>query len=152
MGDDLNRIERLRRQVRMNPASIAFAALADEYRRAGRHDDAVETCRLGLQRHPSYLTPRVTLARSLAALGRFDEARAELVRVLRQEPGNPAGRQAQHEIEALEMRALSSAACPQPDTNDTNAVGALQALEHFLAAVRRVRQSRREDGSRADHP
>ena len=52
---DTARIEELRRRVQMDPASIAFAALAEEYRRAGQFDDAIATCRTGLQRHPAYL-------------------------------------------------------------------------------------------------
>ena len=59
------RIEELRRRVQMDPASIAFAALAEEYRRQGRHEEAIQTCRGGLQRHPSYLSARVTLGRPM---------------------------------------------------------------------------------------
>ena len=55
---DNPRIEELRRRVQADPASIAFAALAEEFRRAGRYQDAIETCRTGLQRHPSYLSAR----------------------------------------------------------------------------------------------
>ena len=58
---DNPRIEELRRRVQADPASIAFAALAEEFRRAGRYHEAIETCRTGLQRHPSYLSARVTL-------------------------------------------------------------------------------------------
>ena len=42
-------------------ASIAFAQLAEEYRRAAMFQDAVDTCRAGLAIHPSYLSARVTL-------------------------------------------------------------------------------------------
>ena len=59
------RIEELRRRVDIDPASIAFAALAEEYRRAGQFEDAVETCRSGLRRHPAYVSARVTLGRAL---------------------------------------------------------------------------------------
>ena len=84
------RIEELRRRVQMDPASIAFAALAEEYRRAGQYDDAVATCRAGLQRHPAYLSARVTLGRALLEMGRFDDARVELEHVLRIAPENLA--------------------------------------------------------------
>jgi tetratricopeptide (TPR) repeat protein len=84
------RIEELRRRVQMDPASIAFAALAEEYRRMGRHDEAVATCRAGLQRHPAYLSARVTLGRALLEMGRYDEARVELDHVLRAAPENLA--------------------------------------------------------------
>jgi tetratricopeptide (TPR) repeat protein len=89
MADNL-RIEELRRRVQMDPASIAFAALAEEYRRAGRFEDAVATCEAGLLRHPAYLSARVTLGRALVELGRYDEARAQLEQVLRVAPENLA--------------------------------------------------------------
>ena len=84
------RIEELRRRVLADPASIAFAALAEEFRRIGRYDDAVQTCRTGLQRHPAYLSARVTLGRALIETGDFDGAREELETVLRTAPENLA--------------------------------------------------------------
>ena len=95
---DTARIEELRRRVQMDPASIAFAALAEEYRRARRFDDAIATCRTGLQRHPAYLSARVTLGRSLLEIGRYDEARQELEHVLRVAPENLAAIRALAEI------------------------------------------------------
>jgi tetratricopeptide (TPR) repeat protein len=87
---DTPRIEELRRRVLMDPASIAFAALAEEYRKQGRFDEAIETCTAGLQRHPAYLSAHVTLGRALLEVGRFDEAREELEHVLRVAPENLA--------------------------------------------------------------
>src|ERR1051326_4654548 len=84
------RIEELRRRVEADPASIAFAALAEEYRRLGRHDEAVETCLAGLQRHPAYLSARVTLGRALLETGDFDSAREQFEMVLRSAPENIA--------------------------------------------------------------
>jgi len=84
------RIEELRRRVHLDPASIAFAALAEEFRRMGRHEEAIETCRAGLQRHPAYLSARVTLGRALIETGDYDAAREELETVLRSAPENLA--------------------------------------------------------------
>ncbi len=131
---DNPRIEELRRRVQADPASIAFAALAEEYRRAGRYKEAIETCRTGLQRHPSYLSARVTLGRSLVQITQFDEAREVLEHVLRAAPENLAAIRALAEIherqgetpEALEQyrvalhvatqEAEAAAAAPQPPT------------------------------------
>ena len=87
---DNRRIEDLRRRVQLDPASIAFAALAEEYRRSGQFENAIATCQAGLQRHPAYISARVTLGRSLLELQRFDEARQELENVLRVAPENLA--------------------------------------------------------------
>jgi tetratricopeptide (TPR) repeat protein len=76
------RIEELRRRVQSDPASIAFAQLAEEYRRAGNYEEAVATCRAGLEIHPGYLSARVTLGRSLIELKDLDAAETELSYVL----------------------------------------------------------------------
>ena len=84
------RIEELRRRVQADPASIAFAALAEEFRRVGRYEDAIETCRTGLTRHPAYLSARVTLGRALIETGDYTGAQEELETVLRSAPENLA--------------------------------------------------------------
>jgi tetratricopeptide (TPR) repeat protein len=87
---DQSRLEELRRRVEKDPSSIAFAQLAEEYRRAGRFREAVDTCRAGLAIHPGYLSARVTLGRALMKLDRLDEAQAELERVRQSAPENLA--------------------------------------------------------------
>src|SRR5579872_6308994 len=85
---DSQRIEDLRRRVQKDPASIAFAQLAEECRRAGHLQEAVETCRAGLAIHPGYLSARVTLGRALLELNELDDALAELELVLKGAPEN----------------------------------------------------------------
>jgi tetratricopeptide (TPR) repeat protein len=87
---DNPRIEELRRRVQSDPASIAFAALAEEYRRAGQHEEAIATCKAGLRRHPAYLSAHVTLGRALIEVGQYEEAREELEHVLKVAPENLA--------------------------------------------------------------
>jgi tetratricopeptide (TPR) repeat protein len=101
---DNPRIEELRRRVLADPASIAFAALAEEYRRVGNYAGAIETCRVGLQRHPSYLSARVTLGRALMETGQFEEARTELERVLKSAPENLAAIRGLAEIHERQAR------------------------------------------------
>jgi len=92
------RIEELRRRVQKDPASIAFAQLAEEYRRAGVYDEAIAICRAGLQTHPSYLSARVTLGRALIELNDLDNAEAELQYVLQHASENLAAIRALAEI------------------------------------------------------
>src|SRR6476660_9801133 len=92
------RIEELRRRVQADPASIAFAALAEEFRRVGRYEEAIETCRTGLQRHPAYLSARVTLGRALIETGDFEAARGELETVLHSAPENRAATRGRAQI------------------------------------------------------
>lgn len=87
---DNPRIAELRRRVDKDPTSIAFAQLAEEYRRMGDYKEAVKTCRDGLARHPGYVSAQVTLGRALVELGEYDEARKELEAVVRIAPDNLA--------------------------------------------------------------
>ncbi|MGD9903838.1 MAG: tetratricopeptide repeat protein, partial [Vicinamibacterales bacterium] len=93
-----SRIDDLRRRVDADPASIAFAQLAEEYRRAGQTEEAVRVCREGLTRHPGYLSARVTLGRALLDLGQLDDARAELAFVVGEAPENLAAIRGMAEI------------------------------------------------------
>ena len=93
MAGDNPRVQELRRRVQADPASIAFAQLAEECRRSGSTEEAVDICRAGLAYHSDYLSARVTLGRALVELGRLDEAHTELSLVLAQAPDNlPANR------------------------------------------------------------
>jgi tetratricopeptide (TPR) repeat protein len=93
-----SRIVELRRRVQADPASIAFAQLAEEYRRAGDLREAVRWCRAGLEHHPSYLSARVTLGRALLDLGMLDDAARELDIVLRGAPDNLSALRARADI------------------------------------------------------
>jgi tetratricopeptide (TPR) repeat protein len=85
---DEARIEALRKRLQKDPGSIAFAQLAEEYRRAGRFRDAIDVCRAGLARHPGYLSARVTFGRALLEVGDVESAERELNDVLRVAPDN----------------------------------------------------------------
>jgi tetratricopeptide (TPR) repeat protein len=82
------RIDALRKRLQKDSGSIAFAQLAEEYRRAGRFQEAIDVCQAGLARHPGYLSARVTLGRALLEIGDIDGAQRELNDVLRVAPDN----------------------------------------------------------------
>ena len=79
-------IQRLEERVARDPASLAFAQLADLYRKAGRMQDAVAVCRQGLTRYPQYTTARLILAKTWLSEERFDDAAAEIRAVLEHNP------------------------------------------------------------------
>src|SRR3954466_10299198 len=125
---DSQRIEDLRRRVQKDPASIAFAQLAEELRRAGGYDESVQVCRAGLELHPGYLSARVTLGRALIELNDLDTARGELEHVLKSAPENLAAIRGLAEIhhrrgalaEALaQYRAALALARNDPDLQQT---------------------------------
>jgi tetratricopeptide (TPR) repeat protein len=120
---DESRIEALRTRLHHDPASIAFAQLAEEYRRAGRFEEAIEVCRAGLARHPGYLSARVTLGRALFEVGEVESAYQELADVTRVAPENLSAVRALAEVrrrqgefpEALEQfKAAFEKASPDP--------------------------------------
>ena len=134
MAENL-RIEGLRRRVEKDPASIAFAQLAEEYRRAGRNEEAIAVCRSGLTIHPNYLSARVTLGRALVELDEVDAAEVELAQVLHGAPENLAAIRGLAEIHkrrkefagALELYESALRLAPQdPD------------LEHALDEIKKL--------------
>jgi len=81
-------IRRHEERLAKDPSSLAFAQLADLYRKAGRADDAIGVCREGLKRYPQYATARLILAKTLVAEERLDEARAEVDAILQASPND----------------------------------------------------------------
>jgi Tetratricopeptide repeat len=82
------RIDELRRRLERDPGSRLFAQLAEEYRKAGNHADAIRVARTGLAQHPSYPSARLTLGRALLDSGDAAGARLELETVLKDAPDN----------------------------------------------------------------
>jgi tetratricopeptide (TPR) repeat protein len=85
---DSPRIQELRRRVQQDPATLAFAPLAEELRRAGQTAEAIKVCQAGLSLHPEYLSARATLGRALLEAGELESALIELTTVLGGAPEN----------------------------------------------------------------
>jgi tetratricopeptide (TPR) repeat protein len=134
------RIEDLRRRVASDPASIAFAQLAEEYRRERLYDEAIRVCQEGLARYPGYVSARVTLARTLIDLGRFDQASAEISRVFEMAPDNVAAARA---LDDLRRRQSPPHSTDLPAGQlDASEEAALRQLERWLDAIRAERAAR----------
>jgi tetratricopeptide (TPR) repeat protein len=88
MTDDALAAAMRRHEERLarDPASLAFAQLADLYRKANRPQEAIALCRQGLVRYPQYTTARLILAKACLADGRFDDAAVEIRTALEQSP------------------------------------------------------------------
>ncbi len=95
---DTSRIDDLRRRVQQDPASIAFAQLAEELRRAGQFQESIDVASRGLVLHSGYVSARVTLGRALLQLGTLDAARQELELVRQTAPDNLAAIRALAEL------------------------------------------------------
>jgi hypothetical protein len=151
------RIEDLRRRVVNDPRSIAFAQLAEEYRRIGLLQDSVDICRAGLSAHPGYVSARVTLGRSLVELGHLDAAQKELQAALEHAPGNLGAIRGLAEVsrrrDALadspghgqesSARGRGPGPVASNDANIGRAMRTIAALELWLGAVHGTRADRR---------
>jgi len=65
-----------------------FAPLADEYRKAGLLDEAIDIAREGVSLHPSYMGGKVALARALFEKNRYEEVVDILIEVVKRVPDN----------------------------------------------------------------
>ncbi len=81
MADVMAEIEELKKKLGANPDSMIFVPLADAYRKAGLYKEAIETCKSGLEKHPTYTSARVLLGRIYSEKEMLDEAIEELKRV-----------------------------------------------------------------------
>ncbi|WP_419787727.1 tetratricopeptide repeat protein [Pseudodesulfovibrio sp.] len=76
------KIEWYQEVLSLEPGSRVFFPLAKLFVETGRPEDAVEALRRGLDRHPDYLEARMLLVELLIELGREDEVRDQLSRVI----------------------------------------------------------------------
>ncbi|HEU5185092.1 MAG TPA: tetratricopeptide repeat protein [Gemmatimonadaceae bacterium] len=80
-------IEDLLRQYAENPRRV-FARLANELRKSGDYDRAIEICRGQIPHQPGYISGHIVLGQSLYDCGRLDEARQTFETALNLDPEN----------------------------------------------------------------
>jgi predicted Zn-dependent protease len=129
---DSPRIEELRHRLDVDPASVLFADLAEEYRRDGRFAEAVQTCRLGLARQPRFLSARVTLGRCLVELNDLECAQAELEIVRRLAPTNIGALQVLAEVYERRGLAIDALECHRAAVDLARMDPALQSTSSDL--------------------
>jgi len=79
-------IKRYEERLMRDPSSLAFAPLADAYRKVGRTREAIDLCREGLARFQHYTTARLILAKAHLDDGNPEAALAELGVILQASP------------------------------------------------------------------
>ncbi len=84
----LSRLDELKRALTRDPASRQFLALADEYRRQGQVDEAIEVLQRGLSQSPTAVAGHVALGRLLQQQGRVDDALSSYQAALKLDPQN----------------------------------------------------------------
>jgi tetratricopeptide (TPR) repeat protein len=137
----MSRIEELEKRLAEDPGSRMFVQLAEEYRKAGMLEQAIDCCEKGLKKHPQYPSARVALGRALLEAGSFDRASAEFEAVLKQVPDNILAHkflgETYHRLgrleEALKRYKVATALAPE----DTELVERIQEVQSELAGGRR---------------
>jgi tetratricopeptide (TPR) repeat protein len=81
-------IERLQHKIAKDPDSKLFVPLAEEYKKAGRIDEAIDILVQGLEKQPHYLSARVSLGKILMGRGLLNEAKEEFLKVIAIIPDN----------------------------------------------------------------
>ncbi len=84
----LEEIERLKERVDKDPNSKLFVPLAEEYKKIGMLDEAIETLSIGLKRHPTYMSAHVSLGKIYLDKDMLDEASTEFEKVILTIPDN----------------------------------------------------------------
>jgi tetratricopeptide (TPR) repeat protein len=84
----LEDIERLKEKVNKDPHSKLFIPLAEEYKKAGMFDEAIDVLNKGLEAQPGYMSARVSLGKIYLDRGMLEEARAEFEKVINAIPDN----------------------------------------------------------------
>jgi tetratricopeptide (TPR) repeat protein len=92
-------IRRHEERLARDPTSLAFAQLADLYRKVGRTREAAALCRDGLARYPHYTTARLILAKACLADGDLEQALAELQAILEVSPQDVQGHRLVAEVQ-----------------------------------------------------
>jgi tetratricopeptide (TPR) repeat protein len=84
----IKEIEKLREKVEKDPNSKMYVPLAEEYRKEGMLDQAIEVLKKGLEKQPGYMSARVSLGKIYLEKGQMDEARVEFENVVKLIPDN----------------------------------------------------------------
>ncbi|NWF51516.1 MAG: hypothetical protein HXY47_00330 [Nitrospirae bacterium] len=84
----LNDIDRLKEKIERDPNSKLFVPLAEEYKKAGKIEEAMEVLLKGLERHPHYMSARVSLGKIYLEKGMLNEASEEFKKVVSVIPDN----------------------------------------------------------------
>jgi tetratricopeptide (TPR) repeat protein len=81
-------LERLKEKVDKDPNSKLFFPLAEEYKKAGMLDEAIDVLMKGLNSQPDYMSARVSLGKIYLEKSMVNEARAEFEKVINSKPDN----------------------------------------------------------------
>lgn len=86
--ENMENIEKLKERVSKDPTSKLFVPLAEEYRKAGMHDEAIEVLKTGIEHQPGYMSARAALGKIYLEKDMKLEAEEEFSKVVKAIPDN----------------------------------------------------------------
>jgi tetratricopeptide (TPR) repeat protein len=84
----MDNIEDLKQRIEKDPRSTLFVPLAEEYRKAGQVEEAINVLKEGIERQPGYMSARVALAKIYLERDMIQEAKVEFEKVITVIPDN----------------------------------------------------------------
>lgn len=84
----MDNIRKLREKVENDPKSTLFVPLAEEYKKAGQLDEAIDVLKAGIERQPAYMSARVSLGKIYLEKDMLKEAKEEFETVIKAIPDN----------------------------------------------------------------
>jgi tetratricopeptide (TPR) repeat protein len=84
-------IDKWTQQLVLDPKNKVFAQLADTYRKIGMVDEAIETCKRGIEQNPTFATGHLVLGRCFLVKKMLALAVEEFQLVVQNDPQNLAG-------------------------------------------------------------
>jgi tetratricopeptide (TPR) repeat protein len=84
----LKEIEKLRERLQKDSNSKLYIPLAEEYRKVGMLDEAIEVLQNCIEKQPGYMSARVSLGKIYIEKDQKDEARIEFEQVIKSIPDN----------------------------------------------------------------
>ena len=144
-------IEKLKEKFDKDPNSKLFLPLAEEYRKEGMLEEAIEVLQKGLEKHVTYTSARVLLGKTYLEKGMIDEARGEFESVIKIVPDNLFAHKKLAELyrdtgeTALAIKAFRAILKLNP--MDDEALGNLRDIEAALSPAPPVQEARQADSS-----
>lgn len=144
-------IEKLKEKFDKDPNSKLFLPLAEEYRKEGMLEEAIDVLQRGLEKHVTYTSARVLLGKTYLEKGMMDEARKEFESVIKIVPDNLFAHKKLAEVyrdtgeTALAIKAFKVILKLNP--MDEESISNLKDIEAALSPALPAEEARKADSS-----
>ncbi|MBI5847097.1 MAG: tetratricopeptide repeat protein [Nitrospirae bacterium] len=144
-------IEKLREKFDKDPNSKLFLPLAEEYRKEGMLEEAIDVLQKGLEKHVTYTSARVLLGKTYLEKGMMDEARKEFEGVIKIVPDNLFAHKKLAEVYRdtgeTDLAIKAYKAILKLNPMDEESVGHLKDIEAALSPAPPVEEPRNAESS-----